>query len=215
MSSGDWLVIGLSAVLIAWYIVGYIVNRSRAEHIYRWLRAGLKPWGQLTAGERLGTWSAGGRLAVTKPVSPFRQVDVIFLLEPRENVLFWIFSMLRGKRDTLILRINLRKTRPAELELARQGDREFQQIVSQAKKPFSSIPAPTGYKLVSRSENNETAADVLAFIEKYSPAIQRVSLRKREPHLLIRANLPQLTGQPAEEFFAAILRLVTPNQSKD
>jgi len=52
------------------------------------LRPGLEKWGKVTAGEKLARMATGGRLAVSQSMAPFWRIEAIYLLEPRENLLF-------------------------------------------------------------------------------------------------------------------------------
>lgn len=177
---GEWIVIGVCAILILGYIGGYYYNRRRAEQILAWLRPGLESLGKVGSGERLGSLVTGGRLIVLEPELPFQRFEAIYLLEPRENLLFWLFYRLQGRRDELVLKISLLKSPKVEIELKKRGRRGF----------------------TPQAENGNERLE--AFMEQYGRAIFHLALRHEEPHLFVRAYLPELLTKRAEAFFAAL-----------
>ncbi|NMC11323.1 MAG: hypothetical protein GYA34_00400 [Chloroflexi bacterium] len=46
---GQWIVIGICAILIAGYAYGYFTNRRLAQRVVAWLHNGLSRWGRVTA----------------------------------------------------------------------------------------------------------------------------------------------------------------------
>ena len=103
----EWLVIGICAILVLGYIFGYYYNRQQAGRIQTWLRSCLEKWGSASTGEKLPGMVTGGRMIVKKARAPFQQIEAIYLLAPRENLLFWLFQRVQGRGDELVLRISL------------------------------------------------------------------------------------------------------------
>src|SRR4030042_2903242 len=106
LNTGQWVVLILAGVLILGYILGYFANRQRAEHIVTWLRKGLSALGTVTAGEKIPGMATGGRLEVNQASAPFKRVEAVYLLAPRDNLLFLIFHLLQGRGDELIVWIS-------------------------------------------------------------------------------------------------------------
>jgi hypothetical protein len=184
LSVGEWIVIGICAILILGYIRGYYYNRQRAEQILAWLQPGLEKLGKVSPGAGLGGLATGGRLNVFQPMLPFKQVEVVYLLEPRENLLFWLFHRLQGRRDELILKISLPKPPKVEMEIKRRGRGE----------------------LIRQGEG--ASEQIEAFMEQYRRAIFLLALRHEHPQLFVRANLPELMTKPAETFFTALQGII-------
>lgn len=206
---GQWVVIGICAVLLAGYINGYYQNQRKAEQIHRWLRNGLSQWGEVTPGDRLPGMVTGGSLTVSQASAPFRRIEAVFILEPRENLLFWLFYRLGRRRDELVLKIYLRANPDQELEAARSNDKDFKHYLAEAdKKPLTTISGPGKLQIAWREKNG---ADVIGkaqrFLEKYAPAVMRLSLRRKQPHLFIRIHLTALQTNPAQELFTALQHL--------
>ncbi len=208
LNLGQWVVIGLSALLILGYIRGYYYNRQRAEKALRWLRPGLESLGIVSAGERLPAMATGGRLEVKRAAAPLRRAEAIYLLAPRENLFFWFFHRLQGKDDELILWLTF-QTKPAyEVEVALRGDRQFEKRLKEAgKRPLAVSDAPRGLVMAISANQEERSKKVQALLHTYHPAIRRLSLRENKPHLFLRANLGILQSHPAAEFLAAVVGL--------
>jgi hypothetical protein len=205
---GQWITIGICAILILGYIRGYYKNRKKALQISEWLQNGLTEWGQVTPGERLPGLVTGGRLDVNQATEPFQRIEAIFLLEPRENLLFWLFGHLLGKRDELILKINLRSQPEHEVEMGRRGDRDFSRRLTTVGKKLEVTSGPHGLQIARRSKKNSGLDDRFdTFVNQYGQAIVRFFLRRGQPHLFVRVYLPTLQTKPAGEFLSALQNL--------
>ena len=205
---GQWVTIGICAILILGYIRGYYKNRQKALQISEWLQKGLAEWGKVTPGERLPGLVTGGRLDVNSAAEPFQHIEAIFLLEPRENWLFWLFGRLLGKRDELILKITLRSQPEHEVEIGRRGDRDFSRRLTAAGRKLEVVSGPHGLQIARRSKKNSRFDDkVETFIDKYQQSIVRLLLRHGQPHLFVRVHLPSLQTNPAQEFLLALQNL--------
>ncbi len=212
---GQWVVIGVSAILIFGYILGYYNNRQRAAQISAWLRKGLQQYGHVSPGEPLRGMATGGQMVIQKASSPFRRIEAAFLLEPRENLLFWLFHRLQRRRDELVLWISLR-TRPTwEIEAARPGESGFKaKLARGGEKPFVEEKGPGGVRIAWRDGQGKTSIDALRpFLERYGKAVVRLSVRHRIPHIFLRLYLPLLEEAP-ETFFRSLQELATAVQRK-
>jgi hypothetical protein len=203
---GQWVVIGLSAFLIVWYVVASFFNRKRGIKIYRWLRDGLEKFGSISDMQWIGSSGSGGKIVLESADSPFERVEAIFLLESREILPLWLFNLLRNKRDELILKASLRKTPPQEIEVSLTGDRQFSKIlVLDNKPPFNLIPAPDGFQIASRGKQHPENLQVLReYLMKEGEATKSLSLQKKAPHLVLRISLSRLIYTPAENYFSAL-----------
>src|SRR4030043_1152242 len=103
LNTGKWVVVVIAAVLILGYILGYYTNRQRAEKVFKWLKEGLSTLGEVSLGQKLPGMATGGRLEVNQASAPLKRVEAVYLMAPRENLLFLIFHILQGKRDELIV----------------------------------------------------------------------------------------------------------------
>jgi len=209
LNFGQWVVIGICALLILGYIRGYFYNRQHAARITAWLLEGLKPWGKITSGEKLPGMATGGRLEIQQAEPPFKNMEAVFLLAPRENPLFWIFYRLQGKRDELFVWITFQSKPEQTVEVARKGERQFEKRLKAVDKPSLSPLEPVHKLQIAVEEKEEAvlAGKVQSFVERYHPLIKRLALRPDKPHLFLRADLPAVQSNPAVEFFTALSEL--------
>jgi hypothetical protein len=206
MDLGQQIVILLSIILVVWYVLFSFLNRRRGIATYHWLREGLGELGEISEAEWIGSSGSGARLVVSNAKNPFRRIEVVYLLQTREVPPLWIFNILRGKRDTLILKASLKGTPKQELEVARQGERGFETLLeNEQKRPYVQVSAPEGYLMAYRGKEDDPFLERLrSFLNRYPDSVRQISLQRKTPHLIIQTNLPDLEEGPAKEFFAAL-----------
>ncbi len=206
MDLGQWIVIGLSALMGLWFGVGTFYNRRRGIATYRWLQSGLQTLGKISEASWIGSSASGARLVVGNADSPFRRIEVIFLLESREILPLWLFNRLRNKQDEMILKATLRKVPTQEIELFRQGDRQARTLLAQSGKRYlEPEPLKEGFQMIRKIRGDSSLVDGLsAFLDEYPQAIRRVSLQRKTPHIMVRVDLPPLRDGSAESFFRSM-----------
>jgi hypothetical protein len=99
------LLIAALAVVLLWFTFGTQANIRKGNRILEWLQDGLGLLGPRTTVRWLG--SSVAELKIVEPVHPFREAVVMVVLEPRDLGAMWAISRSRGRRDFLILRLNL------------------------------------------------------------------------------------------------------------
>src|SRR5574341_170242 len=114
--SPEQVVVGIGIFLAVWYLLASMFNRRRGIAIYYWLKAGLDRLGSEVSGKWIGSSGSGAHLKVNKATAPFKQVEIIYLLASRELLPLFLFDLLRGKRDRLILKGEVRQPIHGELE---------------------------------------------------------------------------------------------------
>lgn len=206
LNVGQWVVIGICAFLILGYVRGFYYNRRRAVQVLNWLNEGLKTFGSISVGGKLPGMATGGRLEVKRAEAPVRRVEAVYLLAPRENLLFWLFHLLQGKRDELIVWVTFQSRPAQEVEVARRGDRQFESRLKDAdKKPLTVSAGPRGLSIASEGKKgNVLTGKVQSFLERYGSAVYRLALRDNKPHLFLRVNLRVMQSAPAVEFFSTL-----------
>ncbi|MFZ2097373.1 MAG: hypothetical protein WAV05_12120 [Anaerolineales bacterium] len=206
LNLGQWVVIGVCGVLILGYILGYYSNRQRAEQIYHWLKQGLSTLGEVSLGDKLPGMATGGRLEVNQPAAPLKRVEAVYLLAPRENLLFLIFHLLQGKGDELIVWVNYQARPEQSIEVARRGDHQLEKRLSDKEKPTLSMQEGIRNLQVAVEEKPGIllASKVRGFISKYPSSLIRLALRPEKPHLYLRLNLRLMRRTSAAELFTAL-----------
>ena len=210
LNTGQWVVILIAGVLIFGYILGYYYNRQRAEQIFIWLKQGLSTLGEVSLGEKIPGMATGGRLEVNQAAAPFKRVEAVYLLAPRENLLFLIFHLLRRRGDELIVWVNYQSKPEQSVEVARKGDRQFEKRLHDAGKPaLSLVDGVRGLRMAVETKPGATqAGKVQAFLARYPSNVIRLAFRPDKPHLYLRTNLRIMQSGPASDFFAYLKDLI-------
>jgi hypothetical protein len=206
LNTGQWAVIIICAILIFGYILGYYSNRMRAEQIYRWLKTGLSSLGEVTLGDKLPGMATGGRLEVNQPDLPLKRIEAVYLLAPRENLLFLIFHLLQGRGDELIVWVNYQSKPEQSIEVARQGDRQFAKRLTEKDKPALTMQEPVRKLQLAVEEKSGAllVGKVKDFVSRYPSSIIRLALRPEKPHLYLRINLRIMRANPSADLFTAL-----------
>jgi hypothetical protein len=205
MDLGQRIAIYLGIFLLVWYVFAAAYNCRRGVRVYRWLQPGAKSLGSITEARWIGTSGSGARLAIAKPERPFRRVEAAFLLETRELLPLWIVNRLRGRRDALILRVDLRSAPRSEVEIVPPGDRRLRGLQSDDKRGTWRILAdlPAGFQGAGRGRDvDRLVSQVGALLQSDSTSIRHVSIGLKPPHVIIEADLTMLMPTPSETFLA-------------
>ena len=99
------LAVALMAAVLLWFAFGTQVNVRRGNRLLAWLQDGLPLLGPRTTLRWLG--SSVAELQIADPAPPFRKAEVLVVLEPRDLGLLWALARRRGRRDFLVLRLDL------------------------------------------------------------------------------------------------------------
>jgi hypothetical protein len=99
------IAIGLILFVMLWFALGTQRNIRKGNDLLRWLQGGLPLLGRRTTMRWLG--SSAVELGIVEPTPPFREATVVVVLEPRDVSVLWAFARSRGRRDFVIVRVNL------------------------------------------------------------------------------------------------------------
>lgn len=215
-------ILGIAVALVmGWFAAGLIYNIRRGDAVLRWLQKALPRVGEKTTLRWLG--SSVVQLGIAHARAPFRSLDTLVVLAPRDVPWTWGLAALQGRRDTLILRASLAQAPTLDFDLvdprAWTGRMAFKQASSldwQARP----VPAPDGSGISMRttgdSQGRPLAAMQLlapmgslpraeaALRELETPAGRlssgyfRFSLRRQPPHLEVHMPLPDRRADAAE-----------------
>jgi hypothetical protein len=201
LNPGQWAIVVLSALLFLWYFFASSANRTQGIAAYRWLRQCLEVYGKVTTAEWIGASNMGARLGVEKATSPLRTVQAHYLLEPREFLPYWLISRLRGKRDQVVIRVELRALPKGSLEIKRVPARRANALQQEERlgKDFEIVHAETG--------NTQMMAGMEAFLVASGPTVERIVIQRQVPHLELTARLKPLLRTSAESYLNPLLDL--------
>ncbi len=209
LNTGQWAVIIIAGVLILAYILGFYYNRQHAEQIYKWLKQGLSSLGEVSLGDKLPGMATGGRLEVNQAAAPFKRVEAVYLLAPRENPIFLLFHLLQRRGDELVVWVNYQTKPEQSLEVARPGDRQFEKRLVDTEKPaLSPVEGVRGLRMAVEAKPGSTLAEkVQEFTTKYSACVIRLAIRPDKPHLYLRTSLRIMRTTSAEALFTDLKNL--------
>jgi hypothetical protein len=110
------LAFALLAAVMLWFAFGTQRNIRRGNDLLRWLQDGLPLLGERTTLRWLG--SSVVELRIAEPEPPFREAQLLIVLEPRDLGALWALAHRRGRRDFLIVRARLARAPRFRVDLA-------------------------------------------------------------------------------------------------
>ncbi len=203
------LLVVLVAAVMGWFAFGVVRNIRRGNAVLRWMQGGLPRLGEKTTLRWLG--SSAVTLGIAKARPPFRQVDLLLVLEPRDVPWLWLLARLRGRRDMLIVRGQLASAPLYEFDLLAPGSwSEHETLRRSETRPWETeslddqnFRAPQ----TTRSLSRQIAPDLLAAARKAHPTVWRLSSRRESPQLELHVPLPDPRQTHAPQFFDALRAL--------
>jgi len=189
-------IIGLSILLVLWYPFGRQMNRRRGLQALQWLREGIKSY----QGQASVTWvgASAFRVDVQGGLGPFKKVSMMLLLEAREMLLLWIINLLRGQRDIVVIKGDLRLRPKADLEVTRRGWRAGRAMRALEKEGWT-VERLNGI-FIALKRDAEVASRLSPVLSE-ATGLVRLSLRQKSPHLVANFHLSGLEGGTAESIF--------------
>jgi hypothetical protein len=196
-------------VIMGWFAIGMIYNLRRGDALLKWMQAGLPDIGPHTTFRWLGTSVA--ELVIAKAKEPFRRLETLLVLVPRDVFWMMIVAALQGRRDTLIFRAVLSTPPFLDVELADpkswSGRASLKQVEQRGweSRPYQGLElmAPKGFLDVATT----TLDRLTSSMQKLSPRYMRLSLRKNTPNLEVHVPFPDYRHTNAAKYFDALREL--------
>lgn len=209
MNPQYWLAIAV-IIVMGWFAFGVIYNLRRGDAILKWMQGGLPRIGERTTFRWLGTSVA--ELVIGRAKPPFRRLDVLLVLKPRDVFWMTILASLQGRADVLILRGHL-GTRPIlDFELADAATWSGRAALAQAAGRGWEARPYRGLQLMAPSGLLDAAA---AELDKIGGAMDRLAahyvrfhLSKEAPNLEIHVPFPNPRTEDAAAYFESLRSLV-------
>ncbi len=208
VSDPKTIVVIALAVILGWFAFGILSNLRRGNAVLRWLQGGLPLLGERTTFRWLG--SSVAQMEISRPKQPFRSVQLMIVLAPRDVPWFWLLAALRGRRDILIFRAKLADAPASDLELADAASWTGRTALSEAaRKGWICVPYK-GYRLCAPEESLQKARRTLpgleAALSPASSALVRLGMRADGQQVEVHVPLPS-TAQDARAYFKALQTL--------
>ncbi len=169
-------------VLVLSYLAGAWLNRRRGKAIGHWLQGGLASLGGKPAWKVTRSLSTGAEVTVFDAARPFQQVQASYYLMTREIMPLWGIELLRGKRDLLAIRANLRVQPVAEYELVPlQGKLRTLLDEKAGEQPWQWQEMPAGLGLATRGTPSRVTVQGDQLVRQAPWSVHRAPLAAPEP----------------------------------
>lgn len=199
------LITAIALPVLAWFVAGTIWNVRQGRKLMTWMQGGLPLLGERTTVRWLG--STAVELVIRQARAPFTQVTLVVFLEPRDVPWMWALARARGRRDTVIVRGELRRVPPLDLEALLPGSWSARDARPGLAREEWTVRAPSGPgapELWTKTPAALPRADeLLALAAGARLAVRRLSARRTAPHLTLHLA-PPAPGVAASAFFEAV-----------
>lgn len=200
----------LVAVVLLWFAVGTQLNIRKANRAMRWLQSGLPLLGPRTTLRWLG--SSIAELKIVDPRTPYRAAVAMIVLEPRDLSALWALSRGRGRRDFLLLRLDLIRAPRFRADLIdpqawTARDRRSDDA------PFAHQDTWTDTTARTIAVRSDGAADLARLrtawdrLSGLSGGVWRISVRQLVPHVEVHCLFPSLETGDARQLLTAVREL--------
>jgi hypothetical protein len=192
-------------VVLLWFALGTGRNIRRGNQLLRWLQGGLPLLGRRTTLRWLG--SSAVRLEIVDPRPPFRQAEVVLVLEPRDVALLWAWARARRRRDFLIVRARLARSPRFELEAADLRGwtgRDALRKVDPEAWSFAEWGDPQVRAALGPGADPEATRRLWDRLAGTSGGVWRLSIRRAPPHLEVHLLPPDTAASTAERLIEAV-----------
>ena len=194
------------ALIMSWFAIGVLYNIRRGEKLLRWMQGGLPRIGERTTFRWLG--SSVAHLVIAQGKGPTKRVEILLALAPRDVPWNWLYAVLRGRHDILILRVDLNNAPRLALELSNPKTWTGRLSLHQVQQEGWQSQEYQGQILMAPAGLLKLAAEFLERLQgaaqKLAPSYDRFSLRKETPHLEVHLPFPDPKVDDAQAFFTAL-----------
>ncbi len=209
----QYLLVIVVIVVMGWFAFGVIYNLRTGNALLRWMQGGLPLVGEKTTLRWLGTSVV--ELVIAQAKTPFRRLETLIVLSPRDVPWVWLLAASQGRRDTLIFRADLNDPPRIDFELADPSSWTGRLALKQAaqqgweSRAWEGQPgcdlrlaAPAG-----RAAPAETVLSSLAEpMQRLALRYFRLSVRRSVPHLEVHIAFPDRRSDCAQ-FISALQEL--------
>jgi hypothetical protein len=192
-------------LVVGGFALGTHRNVRRGDDAMRWAQGGLPLVGEKTTLRWLG--SSVVQLKIPNAKWPFRETEVLFVLEPRDIAPLWFLARARGRRDLFIFRSRMDKLPEFEFEAfeptAWSARGREDQLRRQKWQPVT-VRDP----LVAYAPELPTAASRLLDLAALSACpLVRLSIQRRDPNFEVHWPLAELRKLPSDTVFETLRRI--------
>lgn len=192
-------------LVVGGFALGTQRNVRRGDDAMRWAQGGLPVVGDKTTLHWLG--SSVLQLKIQNAKRPFREAEVLFVLEPRDIAPLWWLARVRGRRDLFIFRSRMDKLPDFEFEAFAPHAWSARGREAQLRgQKWRSVAAPSS--LVAFAPEPLSAAQRLLDLAALSGCqLVRLSIQRRDPNFEVHWPLAELRKLPASSVFDTLRKL--------
>ena len=204
----QYILVAAVIVFIGWFAIGVLYNLRRGDALLKWMQNGLPSIGQKTTFRWLGTSVA--ELVIAHAKKPFRRLETLLVLKPRDVFWMTLMASLQGREDILIFRAQLVTGPPVDLELLDPNSWSGRGVLSQLadrkweSKPYQGLQllAPAGLLDLATQTLDRLTIPMGKLSERYT----RFSLRREpsQPHFEVHVPFPAFRTLDARAYFEAL-----------
>lgn len=202
MSPELGLFIFVVIVVVGWFAAGTYWNVRKGDNAMRWLEDGLPLVGDKTTLHWLGSSAMQLKIEQAKP--PFRNAEVLVVLEPRDVSLLWGLARLRGRRDLFIFRGRTRNVPGCEFEAFRPGSWSTRSVESELRSQDWKRVAMDAGLVTYAPEAAPAAAGLIEAASLSGCPLVRLAVHRRDPNLEVQWPLDKLKQHPARAVFETL-----------
>jgi len=204
-------------VIMGWFAFGIIYNLRRGDAVLKWMQSGLARIGEKTTFRWLG--SSVAELVIMKARPPFRRLETLLVLKPRDVFWLTILAAFQGRDDILIFRAQLNTVPLLDLELADPATWSGRSSLQNVRRRGWEGTSYHGLQLMAPKGLLELAGSTLDRLneplQKLSPRYVRLSIRKEVPNLEIHIPFPDYKKVDADNHFEALRNLARAISDRD
>ena len=192
-------------LVVGGFALGTHRNIRRGDDAMRWAQGGLRLVGEKTTLHWLG--SSVLQLKIETAKRPFRQAEVLFVLEPRDIAPLWWLARARGRRDLFIFRSRLHTLPEFEFEAFAPGAWSARGREAHLRRQKWQ-PIPARDSLVAYAPEAPRAASRLLDLAVMSGCpLVRLSIQRHDPNFEVHWPLAELKKLPASTVFETLRKL--------
>lgn len=194
----------LLAVMLS-FAIGTQRNIRTGNARLAWLQTALPLLGRRTTLRWLG--SSAVQLDLVEPIAPFRELTILFVLEPRDVPLLWLLSRRSGRRDLLIFRSSLRRAPRLDLEATIPAAWvKAPDAAEAASWPLVAVSEGVPATAIAGGDPAAIAAARRAWqrLSASTEGVWRLSIRRTVPHLEIHVRPADASRASADGIVRAI-----------
>ncbi len=203
------VVMVIAAIVLLSFALGTNWNVRKGHQILKWLTEGLPVIGDKTTYRWLG--SSVMELKIAKAKGAFRNTETLIVFEPRDILLLWWWSRLRGRRDMVIFRGQLQSAPGSEIEVFDpQGWTTHSTERDVKAKNWAQFNLPANAQLLayhSAKAETDMINQIVDQASRLGGKLVRLSVHRDVPNLEIHWWLPDIKTKSAENVFSTLQQI--------